>query len=454
MSIRSRIRAWRRRRRRTKAATKGGNDLREFVYLDEVSVYSLIASRLGPIATEFTESETSSLASEVSSSVGAKAGPLSAGVGSRISSTDSRGTQVLRKSIVQTTFKELHDLEAERLLMQPRPSESVPRLSNAPITLQSLKQEGPPWVVSPADLVRGALIELEVELEVEPIYANSAVVATMVELARDSPEILNVIGAETFGSVQSLGQIFERLLAGLVPIRATAVDYEVAMVEGHEVLVHRELAQQLHSVDGITLVPLVLVGVAEEALFWKDVRRVLFSHSRFRVFGRVSRPGIHESWTPVKLENVLRQVPSMSQSFEIFNNPALMAGESSAADETGLEQLSTALVLYAADTAASLGKELPADFQPAIDVEVTSSDGRLGVTERRQVFANVTKQLEEIFEQPIPSTDAAIRRTVAWMDAQTPSGATQGIEAGDKQASAAMAEAARFVDVELVAVYW
>lgn len=50
---------WYRRRRRQRAFRKH-SDLREFIYLDDVSVFSLIASQLGPVATEFTNTEATS----------------------------------------------------------------------------------------------------------------------------------------------------------------------------------------------------------------------------------------------------------------------------------------------------------------------------------------------------------------------------------------------------------
>ncbi len=194
VSIRSRFRSWRRRRRRTKAAVKSQAPLRKFVYLDEVSVYSLIASKLGPIATEFTDSETTSLASDVEASGGVGMGPLKSGVRSRINTSETRGSQVLRKSIVQTTFKELHDLERARLLLQPRPNESVPSFRGREFNLQSLLDEGPPWVVATDQLVR-APDRLEVELEAEPVYQNSAVVSTMIDLVSESPELAKAVGS-------------------------------------------------------------------------------------------------------------------------------------------------------------------------------------------------------------------------------------------------------------------
>lgn len=111
MSPFKRIRAWRHRRGRTRETRKQPGTPREFVYLDEVSVYSLLASRKGAIVTEFTESQTASLNSEVGSSMGGGfRGDQSRGK-SRVETAQSRTSQVLRKAIVQTSFKELHDLE-------------------------------------------------------------------------------------------------------------------------------------------------------------------------------------------------------------------------------------------------------------------------------------------------------------------------------------------------------
>ena len=93
-----RFRVWLRQRRRKLALRKNKGSLREFIYLDEVSVYSLNASRLGAIASEFTETEKASLNVGVQNSFGA-------GV--------DIGSQVVRKSIVQTTFKEFYDNETE-----------------------------------------------------------------------------------------------------------------------------------------------------------------------------------------------------------------------------------------------------------------------------------------------------------------------------------------------------
>ena len=266
MSLRSRFRAWRRARRRKRAAERQQAPLREFVYLDEVSVYSLLASKLGPIATEFTATETATLASEVSGSLGVGAGGTKASLGSKMQSSEVQGSQVLRKSIVQTTFKELYELETP--LLQLPTNLAPPRVDSPPGSklAERLAELDDPWVLEVGQLARGGLVELEVELEAEPIYKNSAIIATMMELMQETPELEEIISLGERSQLESFARILERLLAGLVPVRANAVDYCVIETDARQFVVHRAVADQLKSHADFEASPLTLVGVAEETL--------------------------------------------------------------------------------------------------------------------------------------------------------------------------------------------
>src|SRR5262245_4561058 len=112
MTVRGWLRGRRQHRRLRKAERSERGSLREFVYLDEVSVYSLRASQVGLIVTELTDTQATSLQSEVSSGLGVS-GPLKAEIGSKIHESESRSSQVLRKAIIQTTFSDLRE-SAER----------------------------------------------------------------------------------------------------------------------------------------------------------------------------------------------------------------------------------------------------------------------------------------------------------------------------------------------------
>lgn len=233
MNIRSRVAAWLRRRRRVRAAKKQA-PLREFVYLDDVSVFSLIASRLGPVAAEFTDIETASLQSEIEATGGVGAPPFKAEAKSRLQSTRGRESQVLRKSIVQTTFKELYELEQSRLLLRPaEPDEERPNLADAAGLEVWAAKSGSPWTVSSDRLTRGQLVEVEVELDPEPIFQMSTVMSTMLDIARDAPEIAQTGGYEQLGQIESVGRVLEKLLAGLIPVRGRALDYAAVDVGGY-----------------------------------------------------------------------------------------------------------------------------------------------------------------------------------------------------------------------------
>ncbi|MGN6576297.1 MAG: DUF6414 family protein [Nocardioides sp.] len=457
MSFRSRFRAWRRTRRRKRAAEREQAPLREFVYLDEVSVYSLIASKLGAIATEFTDTETATLASEVGGSVGVGAGGTKASIGSKLQSTEVRGSQVLRKSIVQTTFKELYELETPLLKLAANlapPQVACPLDSKL---AECLRELGDPWAVDVEQLARGRLVELEVELEAEPIYKNSAIITTMMELMHESPELQALVSLGERSQLESFARILERLLAGLVPVRAKAVDYRVVQTDERRYLVHRAVADQLGERADFEAAPLTVVGVAEETLFWKDIRRVLFSNSRYRILSRIARSGIQESWTPVKLAHVLADVsPELGAGLQMFNRSVaeLAAADDpvSAVDSAGM---TTALQSYATAAAEALGTELPADFGMESLFPTGLPQMSESVIARRQAFQPVTEFLESKSEKKLdPMIGAELRASAlhqAGLDFDTtapPEPAPLVLE------SPLVPSAHRYLDVEFIAIYW
>lgn len=121
--IRGRYRRWRRRRA---ARKQSDTPRREFAYLEEISVFSLLASRIGPIAAEFTATESTSLAAEVRGNVGINAGADRAGGSMRHQATSTTGSQVVRKSIVQPHFKELYDDIEGPLVLAPAATDAAP----------------------------------------------------------------------------------------------------------------------------------------------------------------------------------------------------------------------------------------------------------------------------------------------------------------------------------------
>ena len=67
--------------------------LREFVYLDEVSMKSLLVSQQGELATEFSEQNVLVEQAEISSKLSAAPKGVGAEIGSRFASTSTLGRQ-------------------------------------------------------------------------------------------------------------------------------------------------------------------------------------------------------------------------------------------------------------------------------------------------------------------------------------------------------------------------
>lgn len=455
MSKRGWFRRWRHRRRWKRAERNQEGPLREFVYLDEVSVYSLVASQVGLIVTELTETQATSLQSEVSAAVGASAPFAKAEVGSKVQTGETQSSQVLRKAIIQTTFKQLHETAtrsgALRLGVADADMPAVETLE----TVKRLGQDDPrsSWVVDPGRLRRGDLLEMEVQLEAEPIFQADAVISGVLELIQDDPAAFGVRDLGELGQVRLVSRMVEKMLAGLVPVRGRAANYEAVELDGAEWLVHTALTAQLAERPA-KVRPLFLVGVAQQALFWKDVRRVLFSGSSYRVLARLTRSGLQPSWTPVKLVDVLRDViPDFADAMDTLNRGVLPAMSSAIAsgENDSAHRVHRATVAYASFLADRASIEVSEDeLRQAGLLDTGFKDSDRSVRDWRAMLAPVTDYIEQRTGGEVDRELAADYRVAAVTQAglldPTPSAAS--IDSAPPVADE------RFLDSEIVAVYW
>ncbi len=465
MNLFTRLRVWFR-RWRGKQESESQNDapLREFVYLDEVSVYSLMASRRGPIPAEFTDTQSVSSQEEIGSSLGTSSVVAKAELNSRMSASQTQGSQVLRRSTVQTTFKALYEqeVESDSLAMQPVSQDMEPpeigSLDDLMAKREELESHG--WIVDPAKLTRGQLFEVEVRLEAEVIFQFNAVVSAVLEIVQDDPETFGLDRNETFDQVSAVNRILEKLLVNLVPVRGYAEDYEVVKLRGREWIVHRRLLHQLTGTDSLTTHPLYVVGVAEQSLFWKDIRRVLFSDARFRVLCRMGHDGLQKGWTSVKLVPVLRSVaPDLADKIDAFGSGALaaMAETKEPNESTEREQqlMRDALVTYAKELAAHYGHSITTQELAKVGLPSEQHCISFGsLEEKRKAFDSVTEHLVDRFELPQERNIAAQYRSTALMDAGLllpervmPPVASDGVPSP-------ISSQGHFLDSEFVAIYW
>ena len=207
------------------SATRGDGSaradlVREFIYLDDISVYSILASRKGSIATEFTEDQTVSLNNDAGTSIGIGLDTTNARFSSGLQSSHVHGSQVLRKAIVQTSFKELYEIEYKSLrlgTLSGRHAPNATSVADIDRRFGQLCKDG--WIIDVSSLNRGDLFEAEVELEADPIFRMTSIITTLRDLIANNQGMLGKDVTENLPAMQSMAQVLDSLLVGLVPIR-------------------------------------------------------------------------------------------------------------------------------------------------------------------------------------------------------------------------------------------
>ncbi len=436
------------------SATEDGQlPLREFVYLDEVSVYSLLASTTGGIQTEQTETATTSRTRRVDAAGGGNVGLARAELSTGMESSASQGIQVLRKSIVQATFKELIELESNRLLLRdgaapPTPPPTAESLAAA----AELDPEARGYHLVPgAALERGQLLELEVELNAEAIFLARRVISTMLEFFQEIPEFFEV-DRKTFEQGRAVETMLRRMLVGLVPIRARCTNYRLVSISGTGWLVSTAMLESSSDLLAQRAKPLYVVGVAEEGLFWRDIRRVLFSGSRYFMMCRIAAPGVRTKWTPVKLAEIFKTfAPQVAEVMDQAGRSFLDGVAAGAAQsEEEPHEAADVLARIAARLAEEVNDEWTEEDQAAL-LDTVDLEDLARPEARRAAVEPIVATLEARSGTKLAPERLVDIRYEEFATAQVDD-STDGAEA--KFSASAVEGSDLLIDTEIVAIYW
>ncbi|MFI5729256.1 hypothetical protein ACIA49_03985 [Kribbella sp. NPDC051587] len=455
---------WRNRRRRKKPTPQALEAaFREFVYLDEVSVVSLLSARLGQVPSEFTQSVSNTSKVEITSGVDADAGVVKSKVGSRFESSQAQDTKVVSRATIQTGFRNLYAKAVEdgSLALGPISGHSAPI---APVDAAAILAAGVrsasqdlTWLAPVNDLHRGDLMEVEVELQADSVFHFSTVLSILSELFGESDQILSQIDKKSFDQVLEVNGMLDKLLVGLVPIKCLIADYFLANAETESpLIVNRKTIEAIPEVSRPDSRQVHLVAVLEKELFWKDLRRVLFAGSRFRVLCRLSSEGVADSWNPVKLAEVLREVaPELGGIVESFGDNAIgFMKEYTKSQKGALEPRVNALIDYSELVANYQSLSLN-EAQKAHVSELASAhaDQLTSVPESRKGFLAVSQYMAEISGKSLMPKDAAeLRQQAQELNGLHPGGSLVS------RASAAIKPASKGdganLHAEVIAIYW
>lgn len=299
------------------------------------------------------------------------------------------------------------------------------------------------------------------QLETEDIYRVRAALAAILEVFEQDSQMLGLDTQGKFQQGKAINRILDNLMTGLVPIKGYAIDYSVIEINGKEWIIHRKLLDTLSETEIPVSRPLFVVGVAEQALFWKDIRRILFSNARYRVFCRLSQTGIQDYWTPVKLAHVLSlAMPNFGAQIDNLGTEALRsmmnASQLNVSTEHKSKPFKNALLKYADLLAAHYDHSLTTSDLFKLDTLLAQHSLSTDSLEaRRTAFDIVSSHVLDQFQiEREPEVVAKYREPAMLEVGLELTGspivkvATMHLPPSEKISED------RFLDSEFVAIYW
>lgn len=446
--------SWRERKRRERDWRRVR---REFIYMDEVSVISLVAARDGGIAQTITDSLSRTVEAEgkISVSVAGKRSGR-AGIENRHKVSDSSSSEVVRRTVIQSTFGDLRfGGKAEDALPLVQEYRDLPRrVAGSVATVDDLsafwhwrsrrlKKLG---LLTPLeDIRRGDVIEIDIQLRPNKMFSVSAGIESFVDLTSGRDGIFGE--AATIGpEIVPIAEIIDRLMVGLIPIHGASTNIVVVDLDDKPHLIDRRVLKA-DSQLARTAREWEIVGVTEEPSYWKDLRRILYTRDRFTVYARVENPELVKRWNPVKLSGLMG---SLFEGLETaildlpdeFERHLTNAQPEPAVDLRGVFQ-------HFAELLAPRFTTLPSDtdLAAAITSAVATYNGAgADLNQQRVAFDAVVTAFTNVNDESIDREDLVSLRLLSLSSALAPAARDQGVELPKEQVDQ--------LEVEVVAIYW
>ncbi|WP_315118613.1 hypothetical protein [Corynebacterium matruchotii] len=409
----------------------GQFQLREFIYLDEVSLQSLLVSLHGELTEKKSITDSTSNTKNVGGNIDTNnLAPLKLGFTAQYQSGKSDATQTEKKATVQSWFRELYE---------------TPNI----LGVQPLEDGDQDIIVKSSALQRGTLAELQVVLATDP-YFN--VVTSISEFFKLSENISELNG---YSEIKWQIELLQQLLAGLIPIKAEILNYRALKTGDDTYLVHEDKATGVST----SKIKVNLVGVTELSAYWKDIRRVLFSNQEFRVLCRISRPGLVQDWNPIKLLDLFGNVIPQKEIHNFKKTLKLPSYNVDAAStaETGNDassKMRSALEEYIKSSCEHAGGEIGSDEVEGIIKEVLKGnfdEGSMG--DRKVLYEKVDGELASLKIDVPPNIRVTLRESSSEKAGLSHKLFTLASSEAKKVEEKSVAEEL-FIEAEIIAIYW
>lgn len=264
--------------------------LREFIYLDETSVVSLLASLEGEI-TESLITRSESVNRELGKS---NKGLSYKGTGyNRINESETlerSGSETIQRSVIQSRFDELYESRQNQLLL---PSE------------EGLEVE---------EVTRSEIIELDGYVNIAESYRVFKILEYLTNTFEDIEELQKSIEDIPREELDAVSGFLSSLFGNQVPVKIDVVNYRI--VEGH--------IQHVHNLDSAEEgKPISIVAYLNRDSLWDDPLTVFSGNTEFTIYGRVISNEV--DWTPLRLTRVLEDhFPDQARQVNMALKTALL----------------------------------------------------------------------------------------------------------------------------------
>ncbi|MBF6157644.1 DUF6414 family protein [Nocardia cyriacigeorgica] len=420
-----------------------GSAVREFIYLDEISVISLLVSREGEVTEQIQEGSTREDQIQTDSSAGVSVKGLKAESKSSFQTKNSQSVQTTRKANIQSQFRRLHKRAIKEKLTFPGdlPRRDIKNQKDLLRRAEICRAE--------KNICRGDLMEFTVTLRADPSYRMGAMITELVNMSDEHPEVFGTVQASISSEMRSYGRLLDRFMTGLVPVKASIKNLRRLSINGSDYLVNAEAAARL----GLSTTEIQLVGVTDKDSYWKDMRRVLFSDQEVTILARVNDKSIKDSWSPVKLVDLFEgTIPGLRQQFSTLSrldlqHPSMQSTHNS-------ELFRRALIFYAEDVTADRAITLTQGQRFEIERLAEELGNQVGTQEaQRSAFRHIQQKLNTFGATIEPNRAAQFRRQ-ARNRAALPlfsDSATTPLWTGDNSDDSSDEQ---LLEVEIIAMYW
>ena len=425
----------------------GQFQLREFIYLDEVSLQSLLVSLHGELTEKKSITDSTSNTRNVGGNIDTNnLAPLKLGFTAQYQSGKSSATQTETKATVQSWFRELYETPN---ILGVQPLEDDAQTITVKSSADIIPGEHPNYCIRSSELQRGTLAELKVVLATDPHFS---VVTSGSELFKLSENISELNG---YSEIKWQIELLQQLFAGLIPIKAEILNYRALKTGGDTYLVHED------KVAGVSTskIKVNLVGFTELSAYWKDIRRVLFSNQEFRVLCRISRPGLVQDWNPIKLLDLFgifipqKEIHKFKETLKLlsYNVDAANTAET---DNDANSKMRSALKEYIKSSCKHAGGEIGSDEVEGIINEVLKGNFNEGsMVDRKVLYEKVDRELASLKIDVPPDIRVTLREASNKKAGLSHRLFTSAPSETKKVEEKTVAEEL-FIEAEIIAIYW